>query len=221
MQRRGKRFSNLLGKKRRAGFAEGIREARRKDRLREWGLDAGLDYYSSLLRADLGKAVERIIKERGGCRVLDVGCGGGNFLAELKARFGGAVETHGLSLTRARNPAIDHRHSGTIENYLFAQKFDLIASSGGVWHSVNKSAALENICNSLETGGVAFIEIGPYTLSEKIRPVRAELQKNGFAIEEVKTSQRVGIAWHIKNIAGKRANLYRLIRKELKETRGP
>lgn len=100
-----------------------------------------------------------------GLRVLDLGCGFGDFAR--KARAAGARAVLGLDvsekmLARARaltdDPAITYRH-GSIERLDLDDRFDLVVSSLALHYVADYAAAVAQIARLLDPGGTFVFSV--------------------------------------------------------------
>ncbi|GEM_PF-2669542 len=223
--KRQRKFTEKLNLKQRKKASEHIRQMRYLDRERKWANAGRIKHYREELGVPTTRKVAAIIKEKGKCRILDLGCGSGRFLAQLKRIFGEKVETHGLSIQNPKNPKIDKMHVGLFETARFAGKFDIIVSNHSLQYALNTSMAVQNACNSLEKGGEAFLHIGgkesPFTKVGRketalVQKIVEKLNQDGFQTRIVEPTKN-SIVLHIKNAEGKKAVLRKTTRQELRK----
>jgi SAM-dependent methyltransferase len=223
------KLSSFLNKANRLNLARRIKQSRKLDKRavlskrKTWRTRRNLSNYSELLRINLEHKIFKIIKGKGSCKMLDIGCGQAHALADAKMEFGKNLITHGLRLTGKSSKTIfpdsltmkmiNKLHVGSIENYIFKEKFDLIVSVAGLDYSSNPPLAIEKVCNSLKKGGEAFIHLKKTKL-EKID--LKTLENQGFQIT-VKTSHGQLTILEIKSLKGNSANLTKDIRRESKK----
>lgn len=104
------------------------------------------------------KLIREIIKRNGHASVMDVGCGEGVFLSQLKRRFKKNITTAGVSLKRPSNDKnIDVLRIQQAERPSFSKSFDLIFSVQMTSYSNHRASVLKNIFRALKPGGIAFI----------------------------------------------------------------
>ncbi len=166
------------------------------------------------------KSLNRLrIKNKKPLRILDVGAGVGFLGNDLRFYAGKGSVVHGLKLTLSGREeralvrkTMDKELIGSIENYRFKTKYDLIVSvSGGTVYTANLPIAIEKICNSLSFGGEAIIHVLP----EKIKPLIKPLRENGFTFEFIPNSKQRFVK--IVNSKGKHLDLTFQIKQELKK----
>lgn len=114
--------------------------------------------YQDQLHVDFSKLIQKKLKNKNRLMILDVCSGEGIFLRDLKNIFKNKIETHSIDLKRTKEK-IDKQHIGSIENYVFKQKFDIITSTFGLQYTQNFPLVFEKICNSLNANGTAIIQV--------------------------------------------------------------
>jgi SAM-dependent methyltransferase len=152
-------------------------------------------------------------------KILDVGAGLGYLGNDLRFYAGQGSIVHGLKLTLSGKEerkivrrAMNEELIGSIENYRFRTKYDLIVSiAGGTVYTANLPIAIEKICNALNPGGEAIIHVMP----ERIEPLIKPLKENGFKFEFIPDSKKRFV--RIINFSGKRLKLTTQIKQELKK----
>ncbi len=154
----------LVNKRKRKDLASRIKGLRRSDRGGEarYNRNSGIKKYSAVFGFDLKKHINTLMKKRGYLKVMDLGCGNGVFLTELKTLFGKKVKTHGFGLTNPKNKNIDKMHVGSYIGYNFSEPFDLIVSSGSIQHSRNVGFAIQKAANILLFNGQAILDLGKH-----------------------------------------------------------
>ncbi len=224
-----RKLSPYLSKANRLNLARRIKTGRKYDRTHQlvnptWERRRTLSRYSNLMQINLEeKIMNMIISKNRKIKILDIGCGKGNALAEVKNKFETSVETHGLRLTGKTEERftadllaqgmIDKLHVGSIENYLFKQKFDLIVSFAGFHYISNVPLGLEKVCNSLTKKGEAILQIPKSRLRKEWIET---LRKKGFMIE-IKSGKGQFSLLKILNADGKKVNLEKEIKNEAKK----
>lgn len=157
-----------------------IRSASRRGQMEE---RRRLADYDRILWRRLGvhltSELEKIIaSHKGEMRVLDIGCGRGyalrdvkNLAAELRPKKKIVAEGITLNIPRGEKkivkgkrwgksdfPWVDELHIGVAETYpLKKNRYGLILSFEAMNYSINPAKVMERIFNSLEKGGYAFV----------------------------------------------------------------
>jgi 2-polyprenyl-3-methyl-5-hydroxy-6-metoxy-1,4-benzoquinol methylase len=134
------------------------------------------DYYSYDFAQKLGPLVMRFkaFAERAkvrayapflapGARVLDVGCGDGHLLADLRDRVGGGLRLEGVEFSAAAAAAAEragfHVYRAPVEEVeLPAGAFDLVIMNQLIEHVREPAAVLARVARALRPGGHIFIE---------------------------------------------------------------
>ncbi|MFH1593905.1 MAG: class I SAM-dependent methyltransferase [Candidatus Omnitrophota bacterium] len=94
------------------------------------------------------------LKGEGPLRILDVGCGRGDFLKYLKERHS-AFELHGIDLTDNDDPGI-HYIKGDIMNSEIEDTFDVICNITVVEHLDSPHSFVKRMKNLLRPDGIMF-----------------------------------------------------------------
>ena len=228
-----KKLGNYLSQTNRKRLAKKIRTARRFDsgkgnNKKTWRRNRSLSGYSEAMRVDLNGKIKSILKKRGACKLLDVGCGDGHALAEAKHHYGPHLKAHGLRLYGKRDyknfsdemiqTMVDKIMVGSIENYVFKEKYDLIVSfAGGTHYTVNPPLAIEKIANALNVGGEAHLQIKKSNIPKNVVET---LESQGFATV-ISTDPGHATILHIARISKQKANLNKFILKEAKKKINP
>ena len=110
-------------------------------------------------RAAADRHVRRLRRPRPGARVLDVGCGNGEFLLAMRAAGwtveGVETDSHAVSLARERSLPV---HQGTLESAGYAPgSFDAVTLSHVLEHLHNPVETLRRCRALLREDGVAWI----------------------------------------------------------------
>lgn len=117
------------------------------------------DYHSFL--ANLGEAktlsqlVEEVLARKKQCQVLDLGCGNGQALVELKAQFGKRVHVCGIDLLPCASK-LDEFIQGDAIEWEWPRHQDLILCFRAAHEMGNVSKFLTKILANLTQGGKAF-----------------------------------------------------------------
>lgn len=102
-------------------------------------------------------------------RVLDVGCGGGDFLTLLRERIAsnfpyvaGLDIAPGALERAARTGLYDQLECGAVSaaQQLFEQRFDLVLASDVLYYIADYRSAVASLAALLGPGGVLFISVG-------------------------------------------------------------
>ena len=142
-----------------------------------------------VLGVKIGDRISRAIgsySQRRPFKVLNVGCGAGTALAELKERFGNKIKTVGAVMEKTpgeKYKGVDRLLVGDIKSANPRERYDLVYSYiGAVIHSGLKTTVLDRIISFLKPGGQAIINIGgPGPLQEPLlNEMRTLLDKKGI-----------------------------------------
>jgi len=146
-----------------------------------WGVEEGLGArFSPIIR----QAIRR--NRSGKATVLDLGCGAGSALQDLKRQFGGSVKTVGQVLERTpgeKYGGVDRLIEGEITKIVPRESFDLIYSySGSVRGTRLKQSTVEKVVGWLRPGGTAVIDIGLLGIigEAEIDEIKTTLKVNGI-----------------------------------------
>jgi ubiquinone/menaquinone biosynthesis C-methylase UbiE len=112
-----------------------------------------------------GITVEKLIKSRlrkGKVRLLEIGCGQGVVLKELREKFGNELELYGSNLLEshgfAKGKGIRMVIDDIAKSKFRSNSFDIIVSQVSFPHIIRKDRALEEVYRILKPKGIAFIE---------------------------------------------------------------
>lgn len=120
-------------------------------------------------REELYYQINNLLRSRKKVRILDVGCGAGLFLSELKRAHRDNIDATGLTLNpekiserRVGKTGRFNVRVGLMEKFRPRKKYDLIFAVVSLAHSFHPLLAIENIYNSLRKGGKAYIDFTHY-----------------------------------------------------------
>lgn len=131
--------------------------------------------------------IDQTIEEKGIARVLDIGCGTGHALADLKKNYGDKVEAVGVTASSFGNYGhVDHVLYGDAQRLqsidgLRYDYFDLAFSVHAAEYMADPLALLKGTYASLREGGTAYL--GTLLLEpELVRDLLSFWYKNGYHI---------------------------------------
>lgn len=125
--------------------------------------DNSLREYNAFLRnldenTPLEKLAAQYIQKYGKCRVLDVGCGNGQALHELKQHVGSLVHTLGIDLLPLSNPRmLDEFVEGDVHEVPIPQNCHIILSFRALHEMGSLDALLPKLASALAPGGRAYL----------------------------------------------------------------
>ena len=176
--------------------------AREKDRTADW------DYFGmstldveKFLDAKLTDIIMERLRNRKSEKtvsVLDLGCGNGRALFELKRSFGEGIRTVGMVIEKSPNAdyaGVDRLMKGPITEIIPRESFDVIYSAlGSVFHSRLPRTALENVVKWLKPGGTAILHLFRSTADDRIKlnEVVTVLRQNGIVKPEL---EEIEVMW--------------------------
>jgi len=102
------------------------------------------------------KLIEKRLEDKVFVRVLDIGCGNGGFLAELKKEFDEEIHTIGMDLL-APEKMPDQLVLGDALEMEFPKDIDFVFSFRALHEVGEPEKMVEKIHNSLSHGGKAFL----------------------------------------------------------------
>lgn len=166
-----------------------LSEGRRRDRRKTYGVSyhAGLAATNKALGVDLAKLIRKIKAEKGS--ILEVGCGAGKTISELKTLFPKATfSATGISLEKnwmknKNYQEIDWHvsHLGQLKKVLQGKKYHLVYSSLGITNArskVTQEQALFDLHELLLPKGLFLFNVPVSAETE----TRKSLQKTGFRV---------------------------------------
>jgi predicted TPR repeat methyltransferase len=151
--------------------ADAVEEALiRKEKLRthkiagtqiNYFIRGGIREYDYRLGVKLSKIIQRISRsKKGPVRVLDIGCGVGKTLTELKKQFGDNVFVAGLTLKRLKShKELDHVYIRDFDRHTIKEKYDVIMSTNASSYFENFPNVLEKMFSSLNVGGIMLLTL--------------------------------------------------------------
>ncbi len=173
---------------------------------------------------DLPKEVNRLLCTKKRIKVLEVGCGYGRILLELKKIFGDKIETHGINLEPRWNKNLVKRFA--LANKIFTKKevnknlpkihildagkklpfkrdsFDLIFAQATVQYINDKALFLEEVNRLLTKKGISFIEL------QEFKRKHPQEYKNLFEVwDDCKLINSISYLRKFKNIKIKKMRL--------------
>ncbi|PIN99168.1 MAG: hypothetical protein COT90_00805 [Candidatus Diapherotrites archaeon CG10_big_fil_rev_8_21_14_0_10_31_34] len=191
-----------LTQQERAALARNIRKTRTLDRKHArsgilenkpvfYSVSRNLNQVSSLHRLDVAGVLNYLIElyKKKSADVLDIGCGEGKALAELKKSAKAKIRTYGLALTRLgeQSKNIDKIIIGAAETKKLPEKrFLLVYSAESIFFDQLPLQSIERIINSLETGGVIITQMAPSrAIEEKLKNLEKE-NKIEYSITKIR-----------------------------------
>jgi SAM-dependent methyltransferase len=105
----------------------------------------------------LEKEVEKVFARKKNCRVLDLGCGEGGALKELKQKFGVRVFVCGIDLLEAQG--LDWFVRGRAQGADFPDNVDLVVSFRAMHEFSPLESVLEKVCKGLAGGAKGFLSV--------------------------------------------------------------
>ena len=147
------------------------------------GRNRGIREYTERI-GNFIKHIETLLKKKEKIRILDIGCGYGKVLIELRKKYGNKVEIYGMNLEREWNSNIIEKFA--LINRIFSKKelrnnlpkikigdagrkipypnnyFDIIISVASMQYIKNKAKAIEEINRVMSKCGIAIIELQEY-----------------------------------------------------------
>ncbi|MFH1391405.1 MAG: class I SAM-dependent methyltransferase [Candidatus Diapherotrites archaeon] len=119
--------------------------------------------------------IEKKLEDKVFVRIMDLGCGNGGFLADLKEKFGEQVHTIGLDLLAPEKHPDESVLGDAIESE-FPKEIDFVFSFRTLHEIGEPEKIVEKIQNSLAEGGKAFLSFRTMDLYSGGKGI-AELQE--------------------------------------------
>jgi SAM-dependent methyltransferase len=179
--------------------AEAQKSYRELDRESRWGyFRTSLPNVENSLQFSITGWIESRIKNhtpQNPLKVLDLGCGAGTALGELKQRFRDRIRTVGQVLEKSpgeKYQGIDRLAEGSFPQKRLHESFDLIFSHmGSTDYTKLQLHTIEETLKLLKPGGIAIVGLSSVSpLSE--RAIKTILMQNGIKNSEIYCSPRIG-----------------------------
>ena len=148
--------------------------------------------------------MEEALKKQKTVKILDVGCGEGQALAELKEKFGKQVKVCGIDLLPAK-ASLDEMVVGDALKKEWPKGCDLIISFRALHEIGNPEKVLEKAEKALIIGGKAILLFRAMEFNEGKLSWQGEMNKE--ALEFLRQVLREGKFWKAK-ISGKENVIY-------------
>lgn len=118
--------------------------------------------------------IEKMLNRTNKLRILDVGCGEGNFLMELKQKFGDKIDANGINTFEYHNDQKLRKSNinveiSDIDNFNSEEEFDLIVGVHSLQYTSNPMSSLKKIYRILKPGGIAMIQPFPVNIADQIQ----------------------------------------------------
>jgi len=103
-------------------------------------------------------------------KILDIGCGKGNFLLEFSKKnpewklFGVELSKNALKFAKQNLPSVT-LHEGLFNSNMFDEKFDIIATMGVLEHLEEPKTFLKEISFNLKDDGLFFFDVPNFKLN--------------------------------------------------------
>ncbi len=124
--------------------------------------DHSLELYDQFLQnlgenQTLEQLVQRVLRRKEVCRILDVGCGNANALQKLKELFGKRIHTMGIDLLPpVVQKGLDQFIEGDVHTQTFPERCDLIVSFRSIHQMGGIRTLVPVVARALEKGGRAY-----------------------------------------------------------------
>ncbi|MFH0973330.1 MAG: methyltransferase domain-containing protein [Candidatus Micrarchaeota archaeon] len=126
-------------------------------------------------RVNVKKKIAALIKVNNGktVRILDVGCGSGEFVKQAKKTFGDAVELHALDVARWPEwrgiKGVNFRigHAENLERSFEPNYFDMVISTFGLCRTPNQLKALEQVQKVARENGLVITHVDDSVLKKR------------------------------------------------------
>ncbi|HJZ23173.1 hypothetical protein A3H80_02975 [Candidatus Roizmanbacteria bacterium RIFCSPLOWO2_02_FULL_37_19] len=144
---------------------------------------------------NLRQVVETLLRDRRNISVLDLGCGAGNALLDMRLKYFGNVHGHGITASEFRSPLmkvlqdllginiiVGDAHE--MESKFNKESFDLIFSFFGLEY-MDPEVVLPQAVDLLSSGGVAMLT-GTSFLNAHLKPRLVNIESNHNSISFTK-----------------------------------
>lgn len=173
----------------------------RGHRERKYNITRGVRGYFRELGIDRNtfqRYLQDTIARRGIIRIMDIGCGEGKFLAQLKKHYREKVFTAGIALSLPRyRQFIDELRIGMIEKKHFSGRFDVAMGVYSMEYAHDPRLFFERIYNSVRAGGRIFITFNA-NLYLQLPHLEDALKREGAILHKVQNAKGQVIALHIQ-----------------------
>ena len=159
-------------------------------------IENSLDSYNSFYRnmgfsEPIEKLVEKRLEDRVFVRVLDIGCGNGGFLADLKKIFDEHIHTIGADLL-APEHAPDQLVLGDALEAEFPKDLDFVFSFRSLHEIGGPQKMVEKIYASLADGGRAYLSFRTMDLYMGGKGIAEITSKDTKALQKMVRSRKLG-----------------------------
>ena len=154
--------------------------------------DQTLKQYNTFLQnlgehTPLEKLAGEYIQTKGACRILDIGCGNGQALHELKQHVSSLVHTAGVDLLPLEDASmLDEFIQGDVHTVPLPRECDIIVSFRALHEMGNFSTLLPRIAHALARGGRAYLWIR-FRDAEGTHSFEGEMSRSEEYLEKLST----------------------------------
>jgi SAM-dependent methyltransferase len=145
----------------------GVKTMKRTDQEIHWVMrSSGIKEVQNFLNHSINFEIKERLKAKKKVFVLDLGCGSGRTLNDIKQLFGNRVHTTGQVLQKPKfnkesYTGVDRLLEGELRNIKPKNTFDIIYSHfGATAYTELKATAVEKIVQWLKPGGIAVLDFG-------------------------------------------------------------